>query len=39
MNDETRTDRVSIGRFARLTGLSIGVLRHYRAVRVDTLAM
>ena len=30
-NDDTRpaADRLSIGRFARLTGLSIGALRHY----------
>jgi len=38
---ETRTERLSIGRFARLTGLSIGALRHYdeldllRPVEVD----
>ena len=38
---ERRLDRLSIGRFARLTGLSIGALRHYdeldllRPVEVD----
>ncbi|HJP89879.1 MAG TPA: helix-turn-helix domain-containing protein [Candidatus Limnocylindrales bacterium] len=41
MNEETATDKLSIGRFSRLTGLSIGALRHYdeldllRPVEVD----
>jgi DNA-binding transcriptional MerR regulator len=29
VNAEPETDRLSIGRFARLTGLSVGALRHY----------
>ena len=29
MSDDAPDDRLSIGRFARLTGLSIGALRHY----------
>ena len=29
MNTDETSDRLSIGRFARLTGLSIGALRHY----------
>jgi DNA-binding transcriptional MerR regulator len=39
--DDRRDDRLAIGRFARLTGLSIGALRHYdeldllRPVEVD----
>src|SRR5689334_20920069 len=39
--DRVAADRISIGRFARLTGLSIGALRHYdeldllRPVEVD----
>ena len=41
VNEETATDKLSIGRFSRLTGLSIGALRHYdeldllRPVEVD----
>ena len=41
MTTEDTSDRLSIGRFARLTGLSIGALRHYdeldllRPVEVD----
>jgi DNA-binding transcriptional MerR regulator len=41
MTTDQRTDRLTIGRFARLTGLSIGALRHYdeldllRPVAVD----
>ena len=29
MDDERRADLLTIGRFARLTGLSVGALRHY----------